>query len=293
MVASSLRLVKDRRKNYQIQAIVTSLQGIGAFGGPLLGGYLSIQNFSHGFFAGVLCALIGLGVSRFLSPSVAIEPSIGRRSFFIGAYIQLFRLITRQRIVALGMSFVALNCFLIYVMGGSFFALYGTQIGLSVFVVAALVSGRDAISAVVRLGFSRFSGHISPILLLGAGTVLGAFSLIVLPMTTSLFGVILVALAQGMFLAFLPPAVNTMVGTSIAPQEQSYAIAGMHSSNFIAQTTMSPLLGVLLYNYGYSTVYPIVGGIWIVLAVLVTYAGLRIERQDKAMKSGLASVIAN
>jgi len=112
------------------------------------------------------------------------------------------------------MSFVALNCFLLYVMGGSFYVLYTSQIGLSVFVAAALVSGRDAISAVMRLGFSRISRHMSPIVLLGVGTVLGAFSLGVLPLATALLGATLVALAQGIFLAFLPPAVNTLVGSS-------------------------------------------------------------------------------
>ena len=160
MVASSLRLAQASHKTHRIQAIVTSMQGVGTFGGPLAGGYLSDHSFAYGFFAGVLCAAIGLGASRLLSPSVAIEPSVGVRSFFIGAYAQLFRLITRQRIVTLSMSFVGLNCFLLYVMGGSFFVLYSSQIGLSVFVTAALVSGRDGISAVMRLGFGRISRHV-------------------------------------------------------------------------------------------------------------------------------------
>ena len=189
MVASSFRLATGPRKNHQIQAIVTSMQGIGAFCGPLLGGYLSIHSFQSGFYVGVLCAAIGLGASRFLSRSVAIEPSVGARDFFTGSYVQLFRLVTRQRIVILGMSFVALNCFLLYVMGGSFFVLYASQIGLSVFVSAALVSGRDAISAVMRLGFGRISRYMSPIVLLGIGTVLGAFSLSLLPLATAFLGV--------------------------------------------------------------------------------------------------------
>jgi len=187
------------------------------------------------------------------------------------------------------MCFVALNCFLLYVMGGSFFVLYASQIGLSVLMAAALISGRDAVSAVMRSGFGKISRHLSPIVLLGVGTVLGAVSLGVLPLATSLLGVASVALAQGTFLAFLPPAVNTLVGTSTAPQEQSYAIVGMHSSNFIAQTTMSPLLGLLLHNSGYSVVYPVVGGVWIVLALLATRAGLRMERQDGARELAMAS----
>ena len=293
MVASTLRLTRTPRKTYRIQAIVTSLQGIGAFGGPLLGGYLSIDSFSHGFLAGVLCAVIGLGASRLLSRPVAIESRVGVRGFITGAYVQLFRLVTRQPIVLLGMSFVMLNCFLLYVMGGSFFAVYASQIGLSVFVAAALISGREAISAVVRLGFSRLSRYLSPIALLSAGTVLGAFSLVALPLATALLGVALVALAQGIFLAFLPPAVNTIVGASTAPQEQSYAIVGMHSSNFIAQTTMSPLLGLLLYSFEYAVVYPLVGGIWIILALLATRAGLRLARQGEAEGGPTTSAAAS
>ena len=291
MVASSLRLYSH--KTHKIQAIVTSMQGIGAFGGPLVGGYFSDLSFSYGFFMGVLCSAVGLGASRLLSPSVAIEPSVGVRSFFAGAYTQLFRLITRQRIITVSMSFVCLNCFLLYVMGGSFFVLYASQIGLSVFMAAALVSGRDAISAVMRLGFSRISRHMSPVALLGVGTVLGALSLGLLPLSTALLGVALVALAQGIFIAFLPPAINTLVGSSTAPQEQSYAIVGMHSGNFIAQTTMSPLLGLLLYNFDYAIVYPVVGGVCIVLALLVTRAGLRILRRGRADGTDMTATAAS
>ena len=285
MVASSLRLTQGQGKIHRVQAIVTSMQGGGAFGGPLLGGYLSVHSFSYGFFAGVLCTAVGLGASRLLSPAVAIEPRVGIGSFFTGAYAQLFRLVTRKRIVTLSMAFVCLNCFLLYVMGGSFFVLYASQVGLSVFVAAALVSGREAVSAAVRLGFGRISRHVSPVALLGAGTVLGALSLALLPLAGAFWGVALVALALGVFIALLPPAINTMVGTSTAPHEQAYAIVGMHSGNFVAQTTMSPMLGLLLYNFDYSVVYPIVGGVWVALALLATRTGLRLARQGRAEAS--------
>lgn len=281
MVASSFRVAGSTTGYHRVQAIVTSAQGIGAFGGPLLGGYLSIESFQRGFILGVLCSAIGLVGSRLLSRSDAIESRVGVRDFFVGAYVQLFRLVTRTPIVIVAMCFVTLSCFLIYVMGGSFYVVYTSQIGLSVFVTAVLVSGRDAISALMRLGFTRIARHVSPVLLLGVGVVLGAISLGVLPLATALFGAAVVALAQGVFLAFLPPAVNTLVGTATAPHEQSYAIVGMHSSNFIAQTALSPLLGLLLYHYDYPTVYPIVGVVWIVLAIVATWSGLRMMRQDK------------
>jgi len=110
------------------------------------------------------------------------------------------------------------------------------------------------------------------------GAALGALSLSLLPMCTSLLGVGLVATAQGIFLAFLPPAANTLVGTSMAPEEQSFAIMGFNSSNFVAQTTMSPLMGLLLTYFGYSVVYPVIGLIWILLALVVLRAAIRLTR---------------
>jgi hypothetical protein len=62
----------------------------------------------------------------------------------------------------------------------------------------------------------------------------------------------------------------------------------MHSSNSIAQTTMSPLLGLLLSGYGYATVYPVIGAIWIVLALLVLRASMRIVRHDETGAPAIA-----
>lgn len=281
MLATAFRLAQGQGQR-KIQTYVTTMQGVGAFAGPLLGGYLSTMSFTYGFLAGVLCAAAGMIASRLISPSEAIEPRVGVIEFVGGAYVRLFRVITRQPIVILGMGFVSTNCFLLYVMGGSFYLLYASQLGFSAFIAAALISGRDAISAVMRLGFGLVSRHVTPIILLGIGTILGALSLGLLPFGISLFGLGIVAVAQGIFLAFMPPAVNTIIGTSTAPEEQSFAISSMHSSNFVAQTTMSPLLGLLLTNFGYRTVYPIIGGIWICLALLLLRTGIRMTRRGMA-----------
>ena len=73
----------------------------------------------------------------------------------------------------------------------------------------------------------------------------------------------------------------------------TFAIVGMHSSNFIAQTTMSPLLGLLLSGYGYATVYPLVGAIWIVLALLVLRTGMRMVRHVEIGAPAIASSTAS
>jgi hypothetical protein len=112
---------------------------------PLSMAHLSFTKTTIGFYAGSLCAVAGLIASRLISPSRAIEPRVGAFEFVAGAYVRLFHVITRQPIVLLGMGFVSMNCFLLYVMGGLFYLLYASQIGLSAFVAAALISGRDAI----------------------------------------------------------------------------------------------------------------------------------------------------
>ncbi len=281
MLATSFRLAEGPRQ-HKIQTYVTMMQGAGAFAGPLLGGYLSTRSYVVGFYAGLLVAVVGLIASRLIPSSEPIETAANAREFVLGAYVRLFRVATRRPIVIVGMCFVAINCFLLSVMGGSFYLLYAGQIGLSAFIATALVAGRDGVSAVVRLGFGAVSRYMSPVVLLGVGAVLGAISLSLLPLCTSLLGVGLVAVAQGIFLAFLPPAANTLVGTSTAPEEQSFAILAFNSSNFVAQTTMSPLIGLLLTHASYRTVYPIIGLVWILLTLVVLRAALRLTSTRKA-----------
>jgi len=162
MLATSFRLNQGLRQA-KIQTYVTMMQGIGAFAGPLLGGYLSTRSYQVGFYAGLLVAVIGLIASRLVQPSQPIEMVESGREFVLGAYVRLFRVVTRRPIVIVGMCFVAINCFLLYVMGGSFYLLYAGQIGLSAFIATTLVAGRDAISAVLRLGFGAISRYMSPV----------------------------------------------------------------------------------------------------------------------------------
>ena len=66
MIATSFRIAEGSQQARKIQAYVTTFQGVGAFGGPMLGGYLSTFSYMYGFSAGVLIAVIGLVSSRFL-----------------------------------------------------------------------------------------------------------------------------------------------------------------------------------------------------------------------------------
>ena len=85
MVSTSFRLAQgSRSRQTRIQSYVTAMQGVGSFGGPLLGGYLSTHSYAYGFHAGVLCAVTGLIATRFLSRSQALEPRVSAREFFAG-----------------------------------------------------------------------------------------------------------------------------------------------------------------------------------------------------------------
>ncbi len=74
-----------------------------------------------------------------------------------------------------------------------------------------------------------------------------------------------------------------------SPEEQSFAITGMNTSNLVAQTTMSPILGFLLTNFGYRTVYPVIGVTWICLALLVLRAGVRLIRRNETFGQAIAA----
>lgn len=284
MLATSFQLIQGPYQT-RLQGWLTAAQGVGAFGGPLLGGALSGLGFAYAFYVAAGIAGLGLLVTRLLDPSRAIEPYLGLWRTVGGAYARQVRVMTGRPIVLIGMAFVAMNCFLLYVMGGSFFVLYGSQIGLSTLMAAALLSGRDAMSALARLQFGRLSRHVPLIALLGAGTALGALCLGLLPLATGALGVGLVGVAQGLLLAFMPPTVNTLIGSTAAPKEQSFAITSMHVSNLVAQTTMAPLLGFLLTRAGYARVYPVMGALWMGLALLAWRAGARVLRgQDEGRR---------
>jgi predicted MFS family arabinose efflux permease len=280
VLATAFQLIQGPYQT-KLQSWLTAAQGVGAFGGPLLGGALAGLGFAYAFYVAAAIACLGVLTSRLLDPSHAIEPYLGFWRTVRGAYARQVRVMTRRPIVLIGMAFVAMNCFLSYVMGGSFFVLYGSQSGLSTLIAAALISGRDAMSALARLNFGWFSRQLPLIALLGAGTALGAFSLSLLPLTAGTLGIGLVGVAQGLFLAFMPPTVNTLIGSSTAPEEQSFAITSMHMSNLAAQTTMAPLLGFSLTYLGYARVYPVMGVLWIGLALLAWWAGARVLRGNR------------
>jgi predicted MFS family arabinose efflux permease len=288
VLATAFQLIQGPYQT-KLQGWLTAAQGVGAFGGPLLGGALAGLGFAYAFYVAAGIACLGVLTSRLLDPSRAIEPYLGLWRTVGGAYARQARVMTHRPIVMIGMAFVAMNCFLSYVMGGSFFVLYGSQIGLSTLVAAALISGRDAMSALARLNFGRLSRRLPLIALLGAGTALGAFSLSLLPIAAGALGVGLVGIAQGLFLAFMPPTVNTLIGSTAAPEEQSFAITSMHVSNLIAQTTMAPLLGFLLTRAGYARVYPIMGVLWMGLALLAWRAGARVLGGNRSEPKAAAS----
>jgi MFS family permease len=284
-LASSFRLARGHEQN-RIQAIITAAQGVGYFGGPVLGGYLTRYGYQYGFYVGAAFALLGLAASMWLSPSPAIEESRGFGRDVAGSYGRLVRVFSSRQAVLLGAAFVFLNCFLLYVMGGSFFLLYASQIGLSAYAAASVMAGRELVASMVRLSFGALSRRVRPLVLLGVGTALGSLALAFVPLASGAAGLVVIALILGGCLAFLPPAVNMLSGASAAPGEQSYAILSLNTSNFAAQTILAPTLGMALAQWGYGGTYPVVSLVWVALAVGVLIVGLRLARPPRPDASG-------
>jgi predicted MFS family arabinose efflux permease len=244
----------------------------------LLGGYLSRYGYGVGFGAGLACAVVGLAAGQFLSPSLAIEDSRGYWRALVIAYTRLVRVITQRPAVLLGMSFVLLNSFLLQVMGGSFFLVYTSTIGLAAFQASLLVSGRELIGTLLRPGFGIVSRRVPPVLLLSAGTLLATLALTLTPLASSFVGLGLIAIGAGLGTAFLPAALHILSGVSVAPEEQSYGIASLNLTAWSSQTLTAPLAGVVLSAVGYQRAYPIFGALCIGAALLVLRWGSRIMR---------------
>ena len=284
MLATSFRLASGPEQN-RIQALITTSQGIGMFVGPALGGYLSQTSYSHGFLASAVCSLVGLVAVALLTPSQDIERSLGFRRDLQRSYLRLFRVVTTRPVVLLGMGFIALYTFLLMVMGGSFFLVYASVLGLSTFQAAVLMCGRDLVSSVVRLGFGAACRLARPIVWLGLAVVLGAILLIFTPFALSFAELAIISFLVGAVAAFVPPAVNVLSGASVAPEEQSYAIVSLSSVHFLSQTFLAPVFGLALASFGYAVTYPIAGLIAIGLAVLLLSRGgrmIRIARRESS-----------
>jgi hypothetical protein len=163
-------------------------------------------------------------------------------------------------------------------MGGSFFLLYAYGAGLTVFLAASLAGVRDLVASLVRLSFGAVTRRVHPVILVGGGVILASLTLATLPLAHTAAGVAVVGMVLGVGLAYMPPAVNMIAGASAAPEDQPFAIVGLNLSNFTAQTTLAPLLGLFLSRAGYGIAYPITGVLWAALTAVALAMGLRVVR---------------
>ena len=74
------------------------------------------------------------------------------------------------------------------------------------------------------------------------------------------------------------PIDSVQPGASAAPEDQPFAIVSLNLSNFTAQTTLAPLLGLLLSVAGYRVAYPIAGALWAALTGVALVVGLRVVK---------------
>lgn len=275
MLATVFRLVSGPAQS-GFQGRVMAFQGLGYFVGPLLGGYLSAWGYAWGFAPGIVCGLLGMVAVGRLSAAEDIEarPSLGR--YLLMAYGRFWRVLTRRPTVVLGVGLVCLNSFQLYVTGGTFFLVYADAVGLTALTAAGLMSGRELVGAFLRFGFGRVSRRFSPLALLVGAVILGAGALSLLPLAGSVAALALVALGLGLAGAFVPPALNMLAGATAAPQEQSFAILCLATGHFLVQTLTAPVVGWGLATAGYGATYPLIGILWVGLALLVWRLGLGI-----------------
>jgi MFS family permease len=289
MLATTFRLAQGPQQS-RIQGRIMSVQGLGYFAGPLLGGYLSRLGYDWGFAPGLLCAALGLASAYGLSPAKDIEERGHILPYLGQSYRRFGRVLTRRPVVLLGVALVSLSSFLFYVTGGAFFLVWASLTGLSALHASMLMSLRELTSSVLRLGFGRLSRVVPPLSLLVAAVIVGALVLSFLPQTETLLGLALVALGIGVASAFVPPALNMLAGASAAPHEQSFAILCLASGHFLVQTILAPVAGWALGTYGYGAVYPVMGGLWAVLALVVLFVGRGIvARSTLARSAGQAT----
>ena len=288
MLATTFRLASGARQN-RIQGRIMAVQGLGYFVGPLLGGYLSKAGFVWAFAPGLPCAALGVAAAYALAPARDIEERGPIWPYLGQSYRRFGRVLTRRPVVLLGVALVSLSSFQLYVTGGAFYLVYASLAGLSALQSSVLMSLRELVSSLLRLGFGAVSRSFTPLTLLVAAILGLAAILSLLPMAASPVGLGLVALGVGVCSAFVPPALNMLAGASAAPQEQSFAILCLASGHFLVQTLLAPVAGWALGHWGYAAVYPTLGGLWSLLALGVLVGGRRLLRAPQSTRRSSTS----
>jgi MFS family permease len=278
MLAVSFQL-KGGPNQGAVQGRITAFQGLGVFAGPLLGGWLLQWGAVWAFLPGVLCALIGAAAAAQLSPSQDMEERPHMTRYLLGSYGRWLRVMRGRPTVQLGMVLVALSSFLFYLTGGVFYLVYASSLGVAAFWAAGLMSGRELLGGLVRFSFGVVAKRFGALLLLVFAIVLGALALAFLPLVHSLWGLAAIALALGIAGAFVPPGLNVLAGATAAPQEQSFAILCLATGHFCVQTLTAPLVGALLATHGYESSYPLIGLLWVALALVTLKVGRGVLRR--------------
>ncbi|MGC9359204.1 MAG: MFS transporter [Anaerolineae bacterium] len=271
-----------------IQAWVTAAQGIGFFGGPLLGGYLSLRSFPAAFWSGMACAVVGGLAATRLTSRPALEATVGLGRDIVGSYARVWHVIAHRERVRVGAAFVGLHAFLLFVMGGSFLLVYVEELGWTSLAAAGLIAGREAVSGLARLSYGHASRRVGPVTLLGLGAMLAAVALALTPVARSAWGLAAIAVVAGVGTAFMPPAANVLAGASADPEEQAFGIVVTNLANSGAQMGLAPLLGWWLGHSSYGVVYPVVGVAWLALIWVTVRWGWRVvppPRQPRATRA--------
>ena len=279
MLAASFQLIDVRGQSF-VQGKITAFQGLGIFAGPIVGGYLLRYGSFWAFAPGLMCALIGAYSAFRLSPGVDRQTHSNFSTYILQSYGQWFEVLIGRPIIQIGMLLVAMTSFFLYVTGGTFYLLYANSIGVSAIMATFLMSGRELLASVVRLSFRFVNLYVGSFKMLIGAVVLGSITLAFMPMAETYWELIFISFALGLAGAYVPPALNILAGASARPEEQAYAILCLGIGHFFVQTLTAPLVGSAIFNFGYTTSYPIIGLFWIVSATITLFLGRWVVGHD-------------
>tara|TARA_B100001250_G_scaffold410246_1_gene436284 strand:- start:5250 stop:6479 length:1230 start_codon:yes stop_codon:yes gene_type:complete len=280
MLAASFQLTNVRGQS-SVQGKITAFQGLGVFAGPLLGGWLLKYSPFWAFAPGIFCALVGAYSAFRLSPAVDRETRSSFYSYMLRSYGQWFEVLTGRPIIQLGMLLVAMTSFFLYVTGGTFYLLYANSIGVSAMLATFLMSGRELLAGLIRLSFGIVNRYVESLTLLIGAVIFGSITLSFMPLAQTYLELIFISIALGLAGAFVPPALNLLAGASARPEEQAYAILCLGVGHFFVQTLTAPLVGSAIFNFGYSTSYPVIGFFWTIAGTITLILGKRVVDQNR------------
>ncbi|MFC1871660.1 MFS transporter [Chloroflexota bacterium] len=259
-------------KRSEAMGLTASVINIGTTLYPFIGGALALLGWNYPFALPILAVPIGI---LSLVSLKSIEPT---RSGSIREYLSgTWKYLKNTKVISIFgtgvLHFIILfGAFLTY-----FALLLEDSFGASPFLIGLFISGISLIAAIVSPQFGRINKKFSLSTIIGAGFTLYAVALVLVPLLTSMWLLLIPVIVCGIAIGVVVPGILTVIA-NMAPVE--YRAAFMSISSLLlrlGQALGPPLMGLIYIWRGFNATFFIAAALALLVPIIGTLFKKRIS----------------